>query len=260
MKVQILMSTMNKSKISDLDLNNRNIFSDILIINQTNDESVQEERNNIRMISVLGKGTSPSRNRALGESSGDICIWADDDIVYVKDYKEIVLSAFEKYKDADVITFQIKHPDDTPFKSNYMQKHRKHTLRTSLKCASIEIAFKREAVLNKNIKIDPEFGLGARYRIHDDVIFIADAVKAGLKVYYEPIPIVIHPKESSGTIYNDFLVTSKGAAFYRIFGNAGYLVDIAFALMKYKDYKSKYSISKFIKLILSGTTEYKKTH
>ncbi len=258
--IQVLMATMNRNVVEDLHLSERNIHSDVLIINQSDFSGDVTLDNNVRMISVTERGTSRSRNLALKEATGDICVIADDDIVYVDNYREIIMKTFEKYPDADMITFQIMHPDGTPFKSNYMQKACKHSVRTSLKCASIEIVFKRRSLLEKNIIVEPEFGLGSRYRIHDDVILVADAVKAGLNVYYEPVPIVIHPKESSGTMYNDLLITSKGAAFYRIFGLWAYCIDIAFAIKKRADYKSTHSFLKFLKLIFSGTTEYIKTH
>lgn len=261
MTVQVLMSTMHRKKLTDLNLENRNIRDDILIINQTQDTDVYvDDERNIRMLNMRELGTSNSRNAAIKNASGDICIFADDDICYVKNYKEIILNEFVKDNRCDIITFQIMCPDGTPFKSNYMKKERYHNLRTVMKCASIEIAFKREAVINKSLYLDLEFGLGSRYRIHDDVIFLADAIRKGLKVKYVPIPIVIHPQESSGTQYNDFLIKSKGAAFARIFGLMGFIVSYAFAIKKRNDYKGKYSFFKFKKLISAGCAEYLKTH
>ena len=261
MNIQVLMSTMNKRDISDLNLEERNIKDDILIINQTDNTRIfRDPESNISMINMNEVGTSNSRNAAIRNANGDICIFADDDITYVKNYKEIIETSFSKNPEIDIITFQIECTDGSPFKANYMKRSRIHNLRTVLKCASIEISFRRESIIKSNLGLDLEFGLGARYRIHDDVIFLADALKKKLKIMYIPIPIVIHPKESSGTSYNDSLITSKGAAFARIYGITGLFVSTLFALKKRSDYVDKYNFFTFTKLIISGWFEYLKTH
>lgn len=257
--LEILMATMHRNKISDLNLEKKNITSKILIINQTSFNETQIEENK-KMISYKGIGSSNSRNYAIEEASGEICLIADDDIVYLKEYEKIVLSAFEKNPNADIITFQIQCPDGTMFKSNYSKNEYWHNKRTILKCSSIEIAFKRKSIIDNNLKFDTEFGLGSKYRVHDEVIFLMDALNRGLKLKYIPTPIVIHPKESSGTNYIDHLIISKGAAFVRLFGNKACFYNIAFAVKKYKEYKMKYTFSKFLKLIFKGSMEYKQSH
>lgn len=261
MKVQVLMSTMNRASLVDLNLQDRNILHNVLVINQNGTNgSICDDKNSFKMINTDTIGTSVSRNLALNNAEGEYCIFADDDIKYVKDYEEIILDSFSKHPDADIITFQIMTPDGSLFKNNYMRSLRWHNLRTVLKSASIEIAFKRESVLRANLGLDLEFGLGSRYRIHDDVIFLADALKKNLKVLYMPIPIVIHPKESSGTMYNDLLIFSKGAAFYRIYKGLSYFINLVYAIKKHREYRDKYSFYSFLKLMYKGSIEYKKTH
>lgn len=255
------MSTMRRAKIADLKLSDRNIAHNILIINQTDNENcIVESDSNVKMLNTCTIGTSVSRNLALENAEGDICIFADDDIVYIPDYEQILQDSFLKYPDADIITFQIRTPDGSPFKKNYMASSRWHNQRTVLKCASIEIAFRRESVLKAGLKLDLEFGLGSRYRIHDDVIFLSDALKKGLKILYLPIPIVIHPKESSGTMYNDFLLTSKGAAFCRMYGRIGYLIDVVYSIKKYHEYSKEYSFISFLSLMIKGSREFISSH
>ncbi len=260
MKIEVLMSTMNKQSIEDLKLEERNIFGDVVIINETNKDWVEEAANNIKMISINGIGTSLSRNLAIENASGDISIIADDDIKYVPDYRDIVERAFDNNPEADIITFQIATPDMKPFKANYLEHEQWHNLRTALKCASIEIAFRTKKIKESGLRLNMEFGLGSRYRIHDDVIFVSDAIKMGLKVKYMPIPIVIHPEESSGTVFNDFHIRSKGAALYHIFGAKSYILDILFAIKKYNVYKKDCSFAHFVKTIIKGGVEYCRTH
>lgn len=259
MNLQILMATMFKSRLQDLRIAEKGITTDILIINQADMIDV-ETVGNIKMISNKERGSSKSRNKALENATGDICLISDDDVSYLPNYENTVLEAFNNNPDADIITFQIQTPDGEKFKNNYIMEERWHSKNSILKCASIEIAFKLNKVLANDIKFDEEFGLGSKYRVHDEIIFLMDAIKKGLKIRYIPEPIVIHPKESSGTNFNDHLITSKGAAFIRLYGLIGLFYNIIFSIKKFSSYRNKYSFLKFMKLMNSGSIEYMKTH
>lgn len=259
MKIEILMATMNKESINDINCNNKKILTDILIINQANKEA-EENVENKRMLTFNERGSSKSRNRALQNATGEICIIADDDVSYVDNYQEIILNAFNNNEDADIITFQVMSEDGCPMKDNYMREESRHNFLTIMKCCSIEIAFRREKVTSVGLSFDEEFGLGSKYRIHDDNIFLHDALKSGLKIQYIPIPIVIHPKESSGTAYDAELIFSKGAAFVRMYGRKGFLLCIIFAARKYKIYRKDMTFLKFILTSIKGANEYLKNH
>lgn len=259
MKLEILMATMFRKNIEELELDKKNITSDLLIINQTNDNK-QFFDDSIRMLNFKERGSSKSRNRAIENAKGDICLIADDDVIYKKNYEKIVLNAFKENPEADVITFQIETPNGKPFKKKYLQNERWHNQMTILKCASIEIAFRRESIIKNKIFLDDEFGLGSRYRVHDEIIFLMDCLKKGLRIKYIPIPIVIHPEESSGTDYNEHLIISKGAAFIRLFGIKGMLLNIVFAFRKLNEYKDKFTLNEFIKIIYKGSFDFIKTH
>lgn len=259
MNFEILMATMFRSNISDLKLSEKGITSNILIINQTNENNI-EISNNAKMISCKERGSSKSRNLAIKNASGDICLIADDDVVYVPNYEKIILKAFETNPDADIITFQIMTPEGEKFKDNYLKEERWHSKLSILKCSSIEIAFRKNSINRYHILFDEEFGLGSRYLVHDENIFLMDCLKNGLKIKYIPYAIVIHPKESSGTNFNEFLIISKGAAFIRLYGLKGIIFDFIFAIKKYNYYKHYCGILFFLKLILTGSINYIKTH
>lgn len=256
-KFQILMATMHKSKIDELDWNYKNTSADILLINQS-DFSGVEELKNIKMLSTTERGSSNSRNLAIKNADSNICLISDDDVRYIDNVEDVILNAFDENPSADIITFQIITPEGKPFNSGYIKNKRWHSKRTILKCASIEIAFKLNKIINHNLLLDTDFGLGSKYRVHDEVIFLNDALNSGLKVLYIPIPIVCHPAESSGTDYNDHLIISKGAAFIRLFGTFGFILNILFALKKHNEYSHKYSLLSFIKKINSGSIKYLK--
>jgi hypothetical protein len=111
-------------------------------------------------------------------------------------------------------------------------------------------------VLRAGISFDLTFGLGAKYPTGEEIIFLIDAYRAGLDIRFMPVPIVIHPKESSGSnLYkNDPLIKAKGAMFARIFGHLAAFHCAAFAVKHHK--KSGYSLPGVLRRILGGYFEY----
>ncbi|WP_053410027.1 glycosyltransferase family A protein [Vibrio hepatarius] len=257
--IQILMATMFKSKLDDINWSSKGVVSDVILINQGDFEGV-EQSEQVKMVSTQERGSSKSRNLALKHADGDICIIADDDVSYLSGYEEIIRKAYEDYPDADIITFQIQTTEGNPFKGNYITEARKHTALSVLKCASIEITFKNQSIREAGLNLDLEFGLGSKYRVHDEIIFLKDALDAGLRCYYVPVPIVVHPPESSGTDYNQDLLYSKGAAFYRLFGIKGLAFDLIFSIKKHNEYKGKFSFIECLRLMVKGTLEYREEH
>ena len=87
MKCEVLVSTMNQEKKNELIRNMR--INDCVIINQiTKNIKFQKDDLNSsqKFLSFKEKGLSRSRNKAIQNSSADICIIADDDMYYEEDY------------------------------------------------------------------------------------------------------------------------------------------------------------------------------
>ena len=125
-----------------------------------------------------------------------------------------------------------------------------------MRVASVEIALRRSSIEESRLRFDEHFGLGAEFPTGEENIFLADALDKGLKLLYMPIPIVMHPPESSGQDYDNIkLVQAKGAMFERIFGLKGHAVSFLFALKKYKS--SSHSLFRFYFLMLQGTKKYR---
>ena len=202
------------------------------------------------------RGLSRSRNHALSHAAGEICLLSDDDLYYKENIESLIIQAFEENPTADIITFQIETPEGKPFK-NYKTEPFWHTKRTIMRVASVEMAFKRNAIEESHLRFDENFGLGAEFPTGEENIFLSDALDKKLKVLFVPLPIVIHPLESSGKDFNNVkLIQAKGAMFERIFGLSGYGVSFLFALKKYK--LSSYSLFGFFGLMMQGTKRYHK--
>ena len=90
MQIQVLVAAMNQ-KMQDYSLLDKmNIHSDVIVGNQCNYNSIEAfEYNGYRAIYLNFKerGVGLNRNNALMRATGDICLFADDDIsIYPKDY------------------------------------------------------------------------------------------------------------------------------------------------------------------------------
>ena len=247
MRFQILIATMEGAFFE----HNIDVPSSYLVVNQYKNTPFENQNTH----NYNEAGLSKSRNHALALSQGEISLISDDDIAYIQNIEQTILDAFEKNPDADIITFQIQTPQGEPYK-RYKQKSFWHTPKTLMGVCSVEIAFKTTKIREKALFFDEAFGLGATFPTGEENIFLTDALKKGLKILYLPIPIVIHPSDSSGMHYNNSTLTqAKGAMFYRIFGIAGYGISILFAYKKYKE--SKYTLKQFIAIMFQGIKAYR---
>ena len=109
MKVQVLVATMHQT---DHSLPARmGLQTDAIIANQCDLNNVEEfdfQGHIMKMFSFAERGVGLNRNNALMRADGDICLFADDDMVYVDKYADIVRRSFEHLPDADVIFFNLK--------------------------------------------------------------------------------------------------------------------------------------------------------
>ena len=251
MTFQILISTVSAAFFKK----NKVVPSNYILINQYNNHD--KKANAEQAYNFNEKGLAKSRNRALELATADICLISDDDIEYTEDIETIIINAFKEYVDADIITFQIKTPEGEMYKK-YKDTPFWHTTKTLMSVSSVEIAFKLKSIHTAELHFDEHFGLGSTFPTGEEIIFLTDALKKNLKILYIPIPIVVHPIESSGKNYDNIgLIKAKGAMFYRMFGNIGYFVAIVFAYKKYK--VSSFSLIQFIVLMFNGITTYKRS-
>ncbi|MBI6077505.1 glycosyltransferase [Clostridium perfringens] len=255
MKLEFLVSTMNRSNLNFFE--DMNINDSAIIINQCRKKiNVKSENKNIKIISYEEVGLSKSRNRALENSNGDICILSDDDITYKDNYKEIILNAYEENLDADLIVFQIENSKGELYK-NYKQNKMILNKFDIMRVSSMEITFKRESLIKNNIKFDEKFGAGSRYYCGEENILLSDCIKKNLKVVY--IPKVIAKLQESDSSwfhgYDEKYFISKGAVFHRMYRKIFPAIIIQFAVRKRKLFKESFNMFKTIKLMFIGSNE-----
>ena len=229
-----------------------------LIVNQTSEDKLLVSNDkNVRVINSFEKGLAKSRNLAITNALGDICLFADDDVKYVSNLKEIITKAFAKRKEADVITFQMIDEFGNLFKEYpNIESHNKKTLYL---VNSVVIAFRRINLLNSKVLFNEHFGLGSTFETADEYVFLRNALKANLNMYYEPEIILKHPFESSGKDEgSDTLIFARAALFYKYSGVLSYLRLCKHLYLVYRNKKLKFNqLYKKYKVGLKGIKTYK---
>jgi len=253
MKLTILIATMNENLASLKEkLLRLPAHIDVVICHQITKEQddfegakneIEAIREGISVIQKRERGLSKSRNVALSAVKSGVCLITDDDVEFDEHLYEQIKEAYKAYPDADVITFQAKTPEGEFFKS-YKNESFVHTMKSAAKVSSIEISFKAESIGKSGVFFDERFGLGSLYATGEEYIFLTDALKIGLTLRYYPKAIAIHPKESSGSVFDEKMFIAKGAMFARVFGAKAYTVSLLFALKKYPKYKHNLGLTR----------------
>ena len=257
-KIEVLVATMYRTNTSLY--NEMNLHTDAVIINQCDrfERTVSTiNGNELKFYSFNERGVGRSRNHALMNSSADICMLADEDMIYVDGYEKIVLRAFKKNPKADIILFEIESLNPER-KCAVIKKNARITLFNGLKYGACRIAFKREKVIRSNIWFSLMFGGGAKYGSGEDSLFIYECIKKGLKLYTckEKILDVKQDTSSWFTGYGEKYYKDKGALFAAMTPRYSKLLSVIFAAKWYQKYKSNYKFTQIVKLMFDGVDDY----
>ena len=264
MKLEVLISTYNKglenvSKILKYQHENIKYLINHQIGNFQDNDTLKKDllRDDVKVFSSYTQGLSNNRNEVIRKASEEICLLADDDIELISGVEKKILKAFKDNPKADIITFKMYTSSPANSKT-YAKTSFKYNFRNLAKVSSIEIAFRLSSIKKYQLYFDNRFGLGAKYPMGEEYIFLTEAYKKGLNIYYCPETIVFHPEVSTGLKQKDELIFAKGAVFARVFGIRALLVNIYFALRKRKLYKRKYSFYRYLQLLNLGSIDYLK--
>ena len=247
--LEVLVSTMYQK--DDSLYQKMNISCDALIINQCDSNSIIDNEN-FKIINTTERGLSKSRNMAIKESNKDICVIADDDLIYNDEMKNIISEAYKKYNDASVIAFYVEstnrnRPTSRPSHSGYLG------YLETMKLASFMLTIKRKDIISNNIFFNTNFGAGSGiYSAGEENIFLFECLKKGLKVVYvdKTIASVSHAESTwwSNNITKKNLY-DLGAAYYLMFPKLYLIAGIQYIIRKWrridKDINFKLAINLF---------------
>lgn len=257
MRLEVLVSTMHQSDKSLIE--KMNLKTDAIIINQCNKNEYEEftiKDKKIKFLSNVQRGLSKSRNQALLYASGDICLIADDDIIYKDDYERTVIDAFKKIPDADIIVFDTTMIN---YKGGIERKCIKKIRRAPKykNYGSVRIAFKRSSFLKNNIWFNILFGAGAKYGSGEETLVIRDAVKKGLKIYEYPANIADVDYSTSTWFngYDDEYFYNKGAFLEACYKQKKFVLKYYY-LFKFRNL-TELSYKEILNLIERGSKGYR---
>ena len=255
MKLEVLMSCMNQN---NFDLTEKmNLTTDILIINQTNENSYNERivnGNKQRMISNTQRGLSKSRNELLLNMNGDIGILCDDDVIYEKDYEKTILRAFEELKDADIIAFNINRVNSKVSHRKPMTKIKKAPYNRNY--SSVQIAFKKESFYKNSLFFNINFGAGSKYSSGEESLLLRLANKKKLKIYEYPKTIASVDDSTSTwfTGYDKKFFYDKGAWLQEAYPKTWFIFMWYYIVKFYS--KCELNSYQIIKNIIKGIKKY----
>lgn len=197
---EILCTTMNQQDFSKLK--EMNVHCDILYANQASTTAYDElkfDGGTARMITTETRGVGNNRNIGLIYAKADICILADDDMVYEENVEQIVLGEFEKFPNADAIIFNVIS-DNPERKQVFNKKCKRMTKFSRNPYGAFRIAFKLKKIKHHNIWFTTLFGGGSPFPSGEDSLFIKDMLKSGMKIYLSD-KVIGRVKQEDSTWY-----------------------------------------------------------
>lgn len=262
--LEVLVATMNRTSMDFL----YRMFSKsgldgfkVLVVNQTENIAIlKSNRPNIRVINSFEKGISKSRNLAIRNAEGPLCLNTDDDVVFEKDFAEKTVEAYNKFH-YPILTFKTLTTEGKDY-WKYPKHSMTHNRHVRQKTLSIEISFKLSEIRDKELFFDERFGLGAQFEDGENFIFLSDAVKEGLTPSFVPDFITVHPPfSSSDAVQTDRLLYAKAAIKTYAYKNFSYLWVLKFVSFIYrKNYISFSEIPHKVKVGFRSISDYKKTN
>ncbi|MDW7650635.1 MAG: hypothetical protein SCM57_04790 [Bacillota bacterium] len=259
MKLEVLLATMHREdkKI----LNDINVKTDITVINQTDHESKEEFEFNgksVLWINSKARGLSKSRNDALCNSRNEVCLLADDDMIYRDGYEKIVIKAFEENPYADIIVFGIDSIESKKAAGLATLKNERLNYNKSMRACSVQLALKVNSIKKHKLRFNEKVGPGGRYNMGDENIFLTRCYNKGLKIYSYPNVIAdLHTGESSWFEgFTEKYLFDRGAILGGMSKWLSILYIIRFAIINHNRYARNVSFKRAIKIMLQGRKDF----
>lgn len=256
MKLEVLISCMHQK---NLEIIKRSHFTtDVLMINQTDSKSqttFQDGHHIVRKIDTTERGLSRSRNMALKHAVGDICLICDDDEIMGDCYEQIIIQAFERHPNADIIAFELKNKV-----TRLRPKEQPIGRLRSLKLASYQLALRRQRILSAGVWFDPLMGAGSGNGAGEENKFLLDCIGNGLRIYYVPeiIGEVCHGPSTWFSGYDEMFFIQRGSTTRYMIGLLpSILYGFYYLIAKRKLYQGTISTKKAAMALFKGIRQDK---
>ena len=253
--VCVLISCMNQDKGI---IKQTHVQSNVVVVNQCNKDDLEEwefenakgQKCYAKFISTKERGLSRSRNMAIRNAIGDICLISDDDEELVEGYENIINDAYSMQPSAHLISFAFDRED-----KSFSSVSAKHNLRTLIKTSSVEITFRKEAIVTKEIWFDEKMGSGTGNGCGEENMFLMTCKRKGLQMYYNP-QVIGRLLSNDSMWFEGFNATyfeNFGWATRRILGPSVSLLYLMYWVVIHHDlYQKECSFYQVIKNYLKG--------
>ncbi len=236
MKIQTLVVTTKQNNYALLD--SMNIQTDAVFGNQCGNNQVDKFEYNghtIEFVSTDLRGVGINRNEVLMRASGDICVLADDDMVFLDGYEAIVQEWFGKMPQADILVFNLLGKKKR-YKNTKIQRISYHNYG---KYGAARLVIRLRSVRFSGVMFHTMFGGGCEYSCGEDSLFLLECLKKGLKIYAVPAEIAnIDDSHSTWFCgYTDKFFYDKGVLYYALYKK----MCVPLALLHCLRYQKKYA-------------------
>ncbi|WP_172300515.1 glycosyltransferase [Pseudoruegeria sp. HB172150] len=172
-------------------------------------------------------GLSASRNAALTLAETPFLLFGDDDVALDMSGVKRLLARLEAAPELAIVTG--RRAGEVPRRA--AARARPLRLWNAARTATPEIMVRVAPLRARGIGFDAKFGLGGRYPLGEEYVFLADALRAGLRGRYLPVTVGRHDGPSTGADWRDpALLAARIAVMARVFGRAAPLARLVFAL------------------------------
>ncbi len=200
------------------DIKYLNFVTNLVVIQNPNSNALPATDATIKRVELQSKGVAKSRNAVIENTTTKYLLFGDDDIEFKEESIDSAITYLEANPEISILLLQAVDEAGILRKPYPKQAH-PLKLTNSAKAATYEMIIRVSDIKKASIRFDENFGAGAENYLGDEYIFIADALRAGIKGYFLPIVIATHPSDSSGSFHNtkqDAIVRSR--IFSRVFG------------------------------------------
>ncbi|MGA0851420.1 MAG: glycosyltransferase family 2 protein, partial [Candidatus Nanopelagicaceae bacterium] len=218
----------------------------LVVVQNPDQDKLQISNKSVDLIELNNRGVAKSRNAALDNAKGKYLIFGDDDITFWESGIQQLIDYLEQHLECAIVMAQAVDENGALRKSYPTKSHHLNRF-NSAKAATYEMMVRVDAIKNKGIRFDENFGAGVDNYLGDEYIFIADALNAGLKGVFLPVPVAVHPKDSSGSGWGTKRdLTARAAVFSRVFGPSAPLIRALFLIKSRKGKVGFVNAARFI--------------
>lgn len=257
MKIEVLAATMNQTDHSLI--NKMNIQTDAIIANQCEEnsfEKINHNGNDIKFYSFAERGVGLNRNNALMRSEADICVLADDDMVFIDNYEEKIRNLFDENPNADVIILNLH---DKKKKRYTIKEKYKVRYNNFMRFGAARIVFRRNSITKNSIFFNLHFGGGTQFSAGEDALFLAECLKKKLNIIAVPEFIAELSNERDSTWFDGFTdkyFIDKGVLYAAISKRLAWFLALQYVLRRRYQYEGKSAINVW-KLMSQGIKQFR---